>query len=93
MLSPHLNTGLMRCLEAGPVRCFFWGSAEAAKRFSCGNWVTEHAKGDLRLHPPRFHPRAMVFIGLVDAGVIEVVRRGYVRFAVPYLRDYLLDEA
>ncbi len=30
---------------------------------------------------------------LIDAGVIEVASRGYVRFAVPYLREYLLDEA
>lgn len=29
---------------------------------------------------------------LIDAGVIEVARRGYVQFAVPYLRDYLRDE-
>ena len=28
---------------------------------------------------------------LIDAGVIEVASRGYVRFAVPFLRDYLRD--
>ena len=26
---------------------------------------------------------------LIDAGVIESASRGYVRFAVPFLRDYL----
>lgn len=29
---------------------------------------------------------------LLDAGVIERARRGYVRFAVPYLADYLRCE-
>lgn len=28
---------------------------------------------------------------LIDAGVIEPASRGYVRFAVPFLRDYLRD--
>lgn len=29
---------------------------------------------------------------LIDAGVIEAPRRGYVSFAVPYLADYLRRE-
>lgn len=29
---------------------------------------------------------------LLDAGVIEVPRKGYVRFCVPYIGDYLLEE-
>lgn len=29
---------------------------------------------------------------LIDAGVIEVARRGYVKFAVPYMADYLHDQ-
>ncbi len=29
---------------------------------------------------------------LIDAGVIEQARRGYVRFAVPYMADYLRSQ-
>ena len=29
---------------------------------------------------------------LIDAGVIEQARRGYVRFAVPYMADYLSSQ-
>ena len=29
---------------------------------------------------------------LIDAGVIESPRRGYVAFAVPYLADYLRND-
>ena len=28
----------------------------------------------------------------IDAGVIEQARRGYVRFAVPYMADYLRSQ-
>lgn len=54
----------------------------------------ESSTGEIarRLHETPYY--ASVYRArLIDAGVIEPTRRGYVTFAIPYLREYLREHA